>query len=781
MTEPRPDWDDERLRGAFLARAAGSPPTPRDLLPVVMDRIPDRASRRGGRAPWLAAAAGLAIVLAVGTVVGLGPSPHVPGSSPDRPRGSEPGAPAPTTALGAALGDPITIPAAIAIRDGATAPGRELVVAGFLSPLPILACPFIPADANPTRITCPQSFQWLMDQPEILMTVGASGSLGGPPKGPAIHPSFALVDPPTVPIPESGAVRPVPVVLIGHFHDRRAARCAADPAPETPCGDAFLVDRVAVVNGAQRLPMTIRRLEHVDPATQRQVTETPIDLEEDVDRLVATVAPDAQIEGRLLVTMDQVFAIEPALKDDQVIGAWGNPADLLWIVSAVDLRDGLPVARTFALIDGTNWFAEITADGAVMHERRVTAGPSDGAEPIAASADPTAFDEAPTSVLGIQVRDIATVMRDRRADVSDLGRDELAIRAWYVGPRPDAPCTPAEPAIHPPTPPCDAARRWLLDRPDQLGIEPGQLRSSPDHWPPVLNPLLPIDVPFATEATWAGSTPIPQPVVVLGHFSDMRVETYAGNLYFVIDALAWTRGGAAGSIDSVTRLTTGATASPTDVLDRINAVSPEDPVATWTTVVDAADFASLEPGTAADAPEFTSGEPVWIVRRLIHDEMDGRQRLAVVAAYVADHGSRVWRSEAPDASPDLATSIDLRDPDARTRIIRVFDYGLGVVSVRETTGLTLRWQRIEQRDAGIEVARGASDREVAIRWTAGACNREWQVRLSPLASHLGSISVELRTLGDVCPANPVQRSLVIEFDHPVALESLWTEFSPSGG
>jgi hypothetical protein len=610
-----------------------------------------------------------------------------------------------------------------------------------------------------------------MEEPEILMTVGPNATEGGPPKGPSIHPSFALVEPPTVPMPPSGGVRPVPVMLIGHFHDRRAALC--QPADLAACGEAFIVDRVAAVNGAEHMPTTVRRLERFDDATQRQVTETPIDLEEDVDRLVLADVRGGSILSRQIATIDQVIGIEPILKDDEFVPYIGNPATLLWIVTVLAPGD-VPRARTFALIDGSNWFGEVTANGMVMIERSGLRAPPEGSGMPIPSADPTAFDAAPMSVLGIPVRDIATVERDRRAVMDDLGRDELAIKGWYVSPDPARPCQPTLPAIHPPTPPCDGARHWLVDRPDQLATEAGQVRTNPDHWPPVLNPILPVDVPFEVAATWTGSIVNPQPVIVLGHFEDNRVETYAGNVYFVIDALAWSRDHGAGSIETLTRLTSAATEDPQAVVARIADVSPNDAVATWTTVVDAADFAELDPRTAADAPEFTSGAPVWIVRRLIHSEMDGRQRLAIEWSYTADRGNRIWITETPDSPVDLATSLDLHDLDARTSVVRVYDYDQQITSIDTTAGLAaLDWKRVGPDPlVALDVAHGRSDREIAIRWKGSGCSSVWQIRVQNLRD--GKILVEPRTFGGDCGSGSVTRRILMRFDRPIDLDRLRT-------
>ena len=765
MTE-RPDpWDDARLTAAFTARAARAGEAPADLADAVVASLDPRRARPVSRVrPWLAAAA--AVVALVGfagvRVLTQGDGPGFASSSPGGPSAS------PAIEL-----SPITVVDAMGVR--ASGSDRELLVAGFLSPMPVLGCPMIPATMNPTRIHCPQTFQWLMERPEVLMTIGPSSSSGGPPTGPAFHPSFALVDPPNVPFPAQGAARPAPVMLIGHFHDRRTALCEDDPLLQetTSCGDVFIVDRVVSINGEVRPVAT--RLDNVrfDDATQQQVTLQPIDLQEDVDGLVLSIVRHGSVLSRQLVTIGQVIGIEPILAKDDVIPHMGNPATLIWFVTVLDPSGDVPIARTFALMDGSNWFAEMTAKGAAMLERQKTGVPSK-TPAVVPSADPTAFDSAPASVLGITVRDIATLERDRRADFGDLGRDEFAVRAWYVGPDPAAPCEPASPTIQPPTPPCDAARHWLLDRPEQLATEVGQLRTNSDHWPPVLNPLLPIDVPFDFTATWVDGVPMPQPVIVLGHFEDMRVHTYAGNLYFVIDALAWRPDRPSQSVDSLTRLSTTATEDPAAVLARVERLAGTAAVATWATVVDASDFAALDPRAAEVMPEFTSGRPVWVVRRLVENEIDGRQRLAVERAFTADDGERTWITPSPDQEPDLATTLDLLDLDPRTNEVRVYDYDRQIASVATTAGLgTLSWRRAGPNPlVALDVARGNSDRDVAIRWTGSGCAPIWRVRVQTLSD--GKILVEPSMSGDTCDKDSVTRRILIRFDHPVDLDRIRT-------
>jgi hypothetical protein len=278
----------------------------------------------------------------------------------------------------------------------------------------------------------------------------------------------------------------------------------------------------------------------------------------------------------------------------------------------------------------------------------------------------------------------------------------------YVAPDPAAVCDPLLPAIHEPRPPCDAGRAWLLDDPQQYGVAIGQPHGSRTFLPSVLNPLLPVDVPFATPATWQGGSPVPQPVIVLGHFDDNRVTVNGGNLFFVVDALAWSSLVAPHSLDSIVSLTDRATEAPDLVLARAAHVSPNKAIATWATVINSADFAKLDPDAAKSMPEFTTGAPVWIVRRLIRDAIDGPPRIAIEWAWTADHGSRVWWTETPDSPTDLGTTLDLHAVDARTDAVRVFDYD-------DLTPACARW-----RASGQSHGRTSSRVSTASRWPEDA-------------------------------------------------------------
>ena len=80
----------------------------------------------------------------------------------------------------------------------------------------------------------------------------------------------------------------------------------------------------------------------------------------------------------------------------------------------------------------------------------------------------------------------------------------------------------------------------------------------------------------------------------------------------------------------------------------------------------------------------------------------------------------------------------------------------------------------------LEVARGRTDREVAIRWTAGACDPEWRVQVKTRFDAPG-VFIQPQTSGDYCPGNVAPRSIMLIFDHPVDLDTVRTTDEASSG
>jgi hypothetical protein len=317
--------------------------------------------RRVGRVMVRLRLLGSAIAIAIVATGCIAESLLPPTASPP------PGSPAASAASGTPAlaasnapdaSDPIpeaSVPEAIAIRDGGV-DRREIAVRGFLSRMPVLSCPFVPGDPNPARIDCPASFQWLMANPEQLERDTPNGFEGGPPQGPAFHPSFALVDEPAPPEWQGAADRvapPVAIEVIGHFDDRRARLCRPDLEPGQRCEDTFVVDQVRMLDGQ---PLGITTSEDLDRPDGGRAQ--PASTADDVDAVVTRVDPVAVVLSRRAVIAQRLPSIEPG------VAAGLIDAPVVWSVVVVDRGSAAPaIARTLLVSDGGSQVAEMLVVG----------------------------------------------------------------------------------------------------------------------------------------------------------------------------------------------------------------------------------------------------------------------------------------------------------------------------------------------------------------------------------------------------------------------------------
>jgi hypothetical protein len=333
--ERRPtDWPDDRLADAFLARAAARP-TPADLTEATLERVressPPSTSRFDLRSIGALAAAA-AIVVAVGAIA-IGQRPVDPANQP-------------TMALGLPV---VSVSEAIAIHD--TDPtDREIAVRGYFSPALPLPCPApdVRTSENPIRLDCPLMTQWLLENPERLVTRSSNSMEGRAPDGPAFHPVFPFIDMSAV----TAAGRkddPVELVVIGHFHDRRGdpdtALCGA--TPDANC-DSFVIDGIHSVAGTRVASSTVIDLEPWPPEPRREPTWTS----DDVDRLVQNAVPSFAILSRVALPGHRIRELEPSLGTG-ALNIIDRP--IAWVVTGLDASAGgsPPMRRTFLIVDGT--------------------------------------------------------------------------------------------------------------------------------------------------------------------------------------------------------------------------------------------------------------------------------------------------------------------------------------------------------------------------------------------------------------------------------------------
>jgi hypothetical protein len=233
--ERRTDWTDQRISAAYRARFGVEAPA--GLLEQVRAEIAlvDGSGRRRWRWPTLRWNSGYPIGVAAVLIVALVAVLSFNGQ-PVGPSGSRTPVPASVTAPGTdETRTVLSVAEALEIRD-TTTDEREIAVGGWIAFYPV-PCAQIP-DATWAE-NCAVSFTWLMAAPEELRSLNSDGSGSiHPPTGPGFNLVLEYVD--------WDAARGDPrtrVVLIGHFHDRRAAACP-EGERRARCENVFVVDSV---------------------------------------------------------------------------------------------------------------------------------------------------------------------------------------------------------------------------------------------------------------------------------------------------------------------------------------------------------------------------------------------------------------------------------------------------------------------------------------------------------------------------------------------------------
>jgi hypothetical protein len=426
------DWPDERLADAFVARAAARP-TPPDLAAATLERVRRSAPRstvRPGLRSIGALAAAAAIVVALGAIA-IGQRPVEPSDQP-------------TMALGLPV---VSVSEAIAIRD--TDPtDHELAVRGFFSPAQPISCPApqFGISENPIRLDCPLMTQWLLENPERLMTRSSNSMEGHPPAGPAFHPVFPFLDMSAVTAADTTG-DPVELVVIGHFHDRRGDPdtnlCGA--TAEAKC-DGFVVDGIHSVAGTRVRSSTVIDLEPWGSEPRQEPTWTP----DDVDRLVLRAVPSFAILSRVALPGHRIRELEPSLGTG-ALNIINRP--IAWVVTGLDAGAGgsPPVRRTFLIVDGTAEAYE-TAPWNVE--------PNVGFVPFALVPLPLASPEPSDAAAEPITLDLVDLL-DRHLRVDIVDESGLLVTAAPV-----APGTPSDV----PTPGSDVAVSQVANRPNEVRL-----------------------------------------------------------------------------------------------------------------------------------------------------------------------------------------------------------------------------------------------------------------------------------------------------------------------
>lgn len=322
MNEPsgRPierSWDDERLCEAYRAMAAR--PAPLDLPDAALAaiRLEPRRQGRGPRAQeWLtlrrprAALAGSVLVLGVTAILVASLAIR---ATPAATPGGTSAIGAPTTVDGLAVQ---TVSQALA---GEPNGGDGLVaIEGWINPMPIPAgCrPEITA-GFPLEKSC-TARQLLVTETRQDLTTNAlaspylfAGELAG-----------ANVDSllPDMANPAEANFVPLGAVIVGHFHDVRAAECGADQRAD--CESAFVVDRLAWLDGKS-----------LGPSVWIEGDSTGAELKPrlSADAVISALRPSLDPSDEV-VSMAAVSLVDITSITGKGTQATGSGADILWFV-----------------------------------------------------------------------------------------------------------------------------------------------------------------------------------------------------------------------------------------------------------------------------------------------------------------------------------------------------------------------------------------------------------------------------------------------------------------
>ena len=743
MTDPI--WEDDRLNRAYGERFGGRAPA--ELTTDVIDRVRSTRGARSSRMPAWAAAAAAALVVAIGTGIVLwGPPPQVADRSPGPPRSIVPPS-SPVSVEGfpaEVLGLPvISVSEAIALRD-AGPDDTEIAVRGFVPPGPLhpISCPAPARPPTPVELGCPEFItSWLTELPELLFKSTATGSEGSPPTGPALQPLFRIETPRQLAGgPDPDADEPVPAVLVGHFADQRSGLC---PDAEG-CRREFVVDARVWVAGDLAGREVVRALDQ--PAGG--AAEPQLSAERAI--LAALWRPEApKAVWVAALTRQYLDQVDPRVAEVPALAA----AEVVWIVRQLVEDAGRPVVLTVFVVDGT---------------REAFIGSAAGIEPLApiVPVDPSPDPTFPTEAYGLPVisSNEALAFLDT-AWSGDLDRldTELAVRGYLVLPPRSIACPLPRPDIEPLNPidrSCPAGVTWLLETPEPPWEEVDGVRTWVRPIPTALHPLFLPEVPLDLPAEFADpESAKPMPVVIVGHFGDLRGHTDIEARRFVVDTLVWQAG------QPVLPRTVIAGADPSEGQAEVEArVRGALGLAqfTWATVVDGAGLTAVDPSTDG---ELLSAPAVWQLARLV--EENGRP--VVRFAWTVDGGHRIWSRAG--LAPERR--VEILAPGGRTVGIAVIDWADFVSAARPTEAGVIDplEPRVVVQGATVPIRLSNPEgrpNDLRIRWTATDCDELWTLWVADGSFDLGP------TRRDDCQGIAVEVDIVLTFTQPTpAVGVVW--------
>ena len=324
-------WDDQRLADAYRALAAR--PAPADLTDATLAASADRAKRSGrGIRGWIrpmfrwprAALAGTAfgLILVAVFVAGLALRSTPAPAASAAPEG------VPKTVDGLAV---MTVSQALAADASGGQPSDGLVaIEGWINPMPVHSCAPPMPSAAALEYNCTSDQILVTETRQELVNIQNASDFNtisaSPPSGPYLYArelAGASIDsllPDTADPNTAANYRPLQAVLVGHFHDARAALCSADQ--RATCESAFVVDQLAWLDGRSLGP-------NVSIGGDSNGAELKPHLT--AEGVLAALRPSLY-PSDTVVSMAAVTNIDITTIAGKGLQVPGNGADLLWFV-----------------------------------------------------------------------------------------------------------------------------------------------------------------------------------------------------------------------------------------------------------------------------------------------------------------------------------------------------------------------------------------------------------------------------------------------------------------
>jgi hypothetical protein len=430
------DWDDERLGAAFADRY--DRPAPRDLDQETLRRVGE-TRRRPAWWPHIerrpqdrlvgAAVAVVAVVALVATVVLPRASSEPTGSaavSSEPGNVASPGRDSPS--LQAIRPSPFvdgfaTDVAGLKVRPIGDVPrlladptvgDTELAIAGWYSASDlVLPCPYQAEPISAVEIRCPDVHAWLSATDRPILSPSGSLDQATDPAGLLALRFIA----PAEPVGGDGGPRvamnttPQAVVVVGHFHDERSARCPS--AERLTCEQTFVVDVTSSAYGT----LFDRPTSAIDPAPKTRLSAAEaLRLAQDRVGEYATV-----LQIGLDLGSDPPWFTTKAGLDCLCPATWFARGWRYRPDGTTDLHPAnTAVASWLVIDDATGTISGPLVDG--------IPAPTDAADEFQFAPPPDGF---PTTIEGLPVRTVADIADPDRP--RPLQEDTpIAVAGWFT-------------------------------------------------------------------------------------------------------------------------------------------------------------------------------------------------------------------------------------------------------------------------------------------------------------------------------------------------------------